>query len=986
MFPQSARLRNYLGQQTEAAITIDSVLLDRPGIEYRVGVRVTDSIGQQSAAELSMVRALPSTAEVSIGGPTESEVLGSQSVLLRADVIVEDCASDEPFFYQWRIEPFPSDANLLLNQSNLSIPSGTLEPGIDYQIQLESGLTSVRELSGQAELTLSVIRSALIADIEGGDREIIFSEEMTLDGMNSYDPDSPDTELEFEWTRGGTLVSTGSAVTFASHSLPPGNNQFGLRVRDGDRSATDEVMVFVVGGNPPLLSIEQPVQLRVNPDEGVQIGVLAFALPDANLTFLWKVISPEGLLDLPALETAGFIRFENTPLTSRVSLDGGVLQSGVNYIFRATAVDAQGLEGTVSIGIEVNDAPSVAIVEPTDGARLVAKKGLGVRDIRLVAEAFDANGISQVDFFEIIEENGVSVRRLLGFDVEAPFEGVIFNASPDLYEFVAIAVDEQGQKTESSRVRVEVIEEQPPRILQHPQSQEVNFGAEEVTIQVIAEGSGELQYRWRKNGVNLIDAGNVSGTRTAVLNILEVRVADAGRYTVVVQDDNDAIVSLIGTLDVTFDGVELDFGDDLVDAGILTELSGVGHGSNAGFSRESGEPLHAGKVTTASGWLKWTAPDTGIMTISTEGSDFDTVLAAYRLLQAQAAQGEFLGNELVSNDDGGSGQRFLSSQIRFNVISGTEYHIAVAGSGLAEGNIVLSWNLEATQSVSPQIFGPIIVGQGGGSQLVPSDAQNLVLQVEVASLDDVVFTWFVGGQPVTREVETVDKISTLRIDQITVADVGPYIVRVQNTANGELKNSKPLVLQIGESGQLADAKYSQVFAGVVAIDPERIGIPGSGGALRAGLNRGQGKAAVSRGFTNTQIFNTFGSTTESGEPNHCDVVGGASQWFPFVPDSDGRTLIDTNGSDFDTILAVYTSTTADFSDLTLVACDTDSGQDGLDSALSFQATTGILYFIAVDGVDGATGLVQLNISQVETVGAIVVSVDPAQAVVGGTVA
>jgi hypothetical protein len=389
-------------------------------------------------------------------------------------------------------------------------------------------------------------------------------------------------------------------------------------------------------------------------------------------------------------------------------------------------------------------------------------------------------------------------------------------------------------------------------------------------------------------------------------------------------------------------------------------------------------------VTSASGWLKWTAPDTGIATLTTEGSDFDTILATYRLVQGQGAQGPGFGNELDSNDDGGGGERFLSSQIRFNVIAGTQYHIAVAGSGSSTGNIVLSWELEPTQSVAPQIFGPIIVGQGGGTQVVAAEAQNIVLQVEVASNDPVEFTWFLRGQPLTRQVETVGNISRVAIAEFGVDDTGPYQVRVLNTANAQLKNSKPLILQIGDNEQQADSKFSQVFAGVVAIELQAIGGGVQGGVVRAGLKRDRGKAAVSRGFTNTQIFNTFGSTTESGEPNHCDVVGGASQWFPFIPENDGQTVVDTNGSDFDTVLAVYTSTTADFSDLLLVGCDNNSGTDGLDSSLIFQATVGATYFIAVDGVDGATGVVQLNTSQVEAVGAILVSISSAQVAVGGT--
>src|SRR6185503_9049580 len=114
------------------------------------------------------------------------------------------------------------------------------------------------------------------------------------------------------------------------------------------------------------------------------------------------------------------------------------------------------------------------------------------------------------------------------------------------------------------------------------------------------------------------------------------------------------------------------------------------------------------------------------------------------------------------------------------------------------------------------------------------------------------------------------------------------------------------------------------------------------------------------GYTGTQIFNTFGSTKEEGEPNHCGVSGGASEWYAYQPPANGLVTVDTIGSDFDTVLAIYTGPGTDFGSLIPVACDNDSGPDGADSRVTFSATAGTLYFIAVDGVGGATGTVFLN--------------------------
>jgi hypothetical protein len=119
-------------------------------------------------------------------------------------------------------------------------------------------------------------------------------------------------------------------------------------------------------------------------------------------------------------------------------------------------------------------------------------------------------------------------------------------------------------------------------------------------------------------------------------------------------------------------------------------------------------------------------------------------------------------------------------------------------------------------------------------------------------------------------------------------------------------------------------------------------------------------AGLARGFTGTQTFSTVGSTKEEGEPLHCDEIGGASQWFSYQAPASGPLTITTDGSDFDTVLAVYVGPGSDLVSLESVACDNNSGADGKTSLVRFPATAGTTYFVAVDGVNGATGQVRLN--------------------------
>ena len=97
-----------------------------------------------------------------------------------------------------------------------------------------------------------------------------------------------------------------------------------------------------------------------------------------------------------------------------------------------------------------------------------------------------------------------------------------------------------------------------------------------------------------------------------------------------------------------------------------------------------------------------------------------------------------------------------------------------------------------------------------------------------------------------------------------------------------------------------------------------------------------------------------GATKETGEPNHADNEGGKSVWYQWTAPSTGTFSFDTCGSDYDTVLAAYAGTTVNA--LSPLGSDDDGcGQGGGGSEISFAATTGTTYRIAVDGFDAGSG-------------------------------
>jgi hypothetical protein len=123
-----------------------------------------------------------------------------------------------------------------------------------------------------------------------------------------------------------------------------------------------------------------------------------------------------------------------------------------------------------------------------------------------------------------------------------------------------------------------------------------------------------------------------------------------------------------------------------------------------------------------------------------------------------------------------------------------------------------------------------------------------------------------------------------------------------------------------------------------------------------GQSMSLGGGLPSRNFFASNRF----ATKQGGEPDHAGNAGGASVWFKWTAPVSAEVSIDTCGSGFDTLLAVYTGSAVNA--LTSVADNDDAGgKCSPRSKVGFMAIANTTYRIAVDGKDGAQGAIRLNI-------------------------
>lgn len=129
--------------------------------------------------------------------------------------------------------------------------------------------------------------------------------------------------------------------------------------------------------------------------------------------------------------------------------------------------------------------------------------------------------------------------------------------------------------------------------------------------------------------------------------------------------------------------------DDFIAAQQISGPSGSIAGTTVTASRETGEPPHGGRDASASIWYRWTAPASGTLRVTTQGSSFDTLLGAYTGSSVSSL------NPLADNDDHAY-PRARWSSVEFAVTAGSTYFIAVDGFGRFTGSTVLNWSLGAT--------------------------------------------------------------------------------------------------------------------------------------------------------------------------------------------------------------------------------------------------------------------------------------------------
>jgi len=376
--------------------------------------------------------------------------------------------------------------------------------------------------------------------------------------------------------------------------------------------------------------------------------------------------------------------------------------------------------------------------------------------------------------------------------------------------------------------------------------------------------------------------------------------------------------------------------DNFANRVFFTGLPLFTNGSNIGNTQEVGEPTQSGVINSA--WWSWRAPSTGTVTFDTQGSNFDTYLSL------------FTGNDLpnltlvAADDDSGQG---LSSLLTRSVTAGEIYQIAVDGYQSNTGGIAL--NITAPPPPNDNFVNAIALTDETANS-TGSNHGATIEEGEPAQSGAINSAWWSWTAPSSGffQVDTTGSDFDTYLSVFTGSEVNNLtLIGADDDGGPGVTSLYNLNATAGTTYPIAVDGFSNYTLGSINLNIAPTAPPNDNFANRIGL----------AGETANATGSNIRATAEVGEPTQSGTIN--SVWWSWTAPSSGNYTFDTEGSNFDTYLYLFTGN--DLPNLSLVAADDDSGE-GLTSLITRNVTAGTTYQIAVDGWSSNIGQIQLNIA------------------------
>ena len=361
----------------------------------------------------------------------------------------------------------------------------------------------------------------------------------------------------------------------------------------------------------------------------------------------------------------------------------------------------------------------------------------------------------------------------------------------------------------------------------------------------------------------------------------------------------------------------------------------------------------AGSAASPDVWFKYVPVCTGPVTIDTCGvcpgsGTFNTVLSAYT--------GTCNALTMIACNNNAGGTCGVQSRITFVGTAGFPYYLRVAGPLCASGPFRL--NITAPTSPPPndlcsnaiQVFAGSPAACGTTMCATPSTGIPVGCGSSINS-PDVWYYW----TPLCNGTATIDTCglcpgqfatfnTVLTIYSGSCGALWPVACN-DNATGCSPQSSITFTPTPGVKYYIRVAGFDTTPTGPFRLNISQTLSPPFNDACAN---------AITLLPSGVSMFNTCGATLDGPNTNGC--VFSDDVWFRYIAPCSGLVSVDTCGTPFNTVAAVYTGPCTS---LNLVACNDDATtgpcNGSQQSYLTFTATAGTVYTIRVGGIGGAQG-------------------------------
>lgn len=360
--PSSASVDAIKESLATAGSSVSFSAADTTQATYVFSLTITNWMGATASTTATVTKSSKAVPTVSISGPSLVSILRNSTLSLQGVASSSCNTSFDQLTYAWTIDPSVGLDSSALSSADLSVPANTFTAGTTYTVTFKASDSSDADISSSASVTVTVGERALVAVINGGNKQYQTADTISLDASASYDPEGlPD--LAYSWSCVSFYDSSSpckinlpaqATQSFTASSLGAGKYTITLTFTGSlSRSATASVWVEVSDVASLAISIQPLSSDTVDPSQSLSlVGVLnQQGVSLAEVTWSWTLIS--GALSNPSSA------YLSTLDASTLVIAANALTPGAQYTYKLSAVQtATGTTGSATITFSVNKAPT----------------------------------------------------------------------------------------------------------------------------------------------------------------------------------------------------------------------------------------------------------------------------------------------------------------------------------------------------------------------------------------------------------------------------------------------------------------------------------------------------------------------------------------------------------------------------------------------------------------------------------------------------